>query len=139
VTAGGSVLGQPVVLPFAIAPTGFTRLMQTEASSPAPAPRGSGGIPFSLSTLGTRAIEDVVTAVPTGRKWFQLYMWRDRTGRWRWSSGRPTRVRYVAVTVDVPVAGARRRDVRNGMSIPPALTCAPFSMRRGARAGGSIC
>ena len=78
VTAGWNVLGQPVVLPFAIAPTGFTRLMHTEGEIAGAAAAAKAGIPFSLSTLGTCAIEDLVTAVPQGRKWFQLYMWRDR-------------------------------------------------------------
>ncbi len=123
VTAGWNVLGQPVVLPFAIAPTGFTRLMQTEGELAGARAAAAAGIPFSLSTLGTRAIEDVVTAVPQGRKWFQLYMWRDRDRSMALvkraaDAGFDT----LLVTVDVPVAGARRRDVRNGMSIPPALT-----------------
>ncbi|MCH2222122.1 MAG: alpha-hydroxy-acid oxidizing protein, partial [Dechloromonas sp.] len=72
---------------------------------------------------GTTAIEDLVAAAPQGRKWFQLYMWRDRERsmelvRRAADAGFDT----MLVTVDVPVAGARLRDVRNGMSIPPALT-----------------
>ena len=123
VTAGWNVLGQPVVLPFAIAPTGFTRLMQTEGELAGARAAAAAGIPFSLSTLGTCAIEDVATAVPQGRKWFQLYMWRDRDRSMALvkraaDAGFDT----LLVTVDVPVAGARWRDVRNGMSIPPALT-----------------
>src|SRR6185312_6760780 len=78
VTASWDVLGQPVVSPFAIAPTGFTRLMHTEGEIAGAQAAARAGIPFSLSTLGTCAIEDLVTAVPQGRKWFQLYMWRDR-------------------------------------------------------------
>src|SRR6202035_636161 len=83
----------------------------------------AAGIPFSLSTLGTASIEDVATAAPQGRKWFQLYMWRDRDRsmalvRRAAEAGFDT----LLATVDVPVAGARLRDVRNGMSIPPALT-----------------
>ncbi len=66
VTAGWNVLGQPVVLPFAIAPTGFTRLMQTEGEVAGARAAAAAGIPFSLSTLGTCAIEDVATAVPQG-------------------------------------------------------------------------
>lgn len=123
VTAGWYVLGEPVVLPFAIAPTGFTRLMHTEGEIAGARAAASAGIPFSLSTLGTTAIEDLVAAAPQGRKWFQLYMWRDRERSMRLvqraaDAGFDT----MLVTVDVPVAGARLRDVRNGMSIPPALT-----------------
>ncbi|ODR16145.1 alpha-hydroxy acid oxidase, partial [Mycobacterium gordonae] len=123
VSAGWDVLGRPVALPFAIAPTGFTRLMHTEGEIAGARAAASAGIPFSLSTLGTTAIEDLVAAAPQGRKWFQLYMWRDRERsmelvRRAADAGFDT----MLVTVDVPVAGARLRDVRNGMSIPPALT-----------------
>src|ERR1700754_5293050 len=61
VTAGWKVLGQPVVLPFGIAPTGFTRLMQTEGEIAGARAAAGAGIPFSLSTLGTTAIEDLET------------------------------------------------------------------------------
>ena len=123
VTAGWNVLGQPVVLPFGIAPTGFTRLMHTEGEIAGAAAAARAGIPFSLSTLGTCAIEDLVTAVPQGRKWFQLYMWRDRERsmalvRRAADAGFDT----LLATVDVPVSGARLRDNRNGMTIPPTLT-----------------
>ncbi|BBY00957.1 alpha-hydroxy-acid oxidizing protein [Mycobacterium seoulense] len=123
VTAGWNVLGQPVVLPFGIAPTGFTRLMHTEGEIAGAAAAAKAGIPFSLSTLGTCAIEDLVAAVPQGRKWFQLYMWRDRERsmalvRRAADAGFDT----LLATVDVPVSGVRLRDNRNGMTIPPTLT-----------------
>ena len=121
-------------MPFAIAPTGFTRLMHTEGELAGARVAAAAGIPFSLSTLGTASIDDVATAAPQGRKWFQLYMWRDRgTARWPLAAaGRPRPVSTpLLATVDVPVAGARLRDVRNGMSIPPALTLPDSpSMRR---------
>jgi len=123
VTAGWNVLGQPVVLPFGIAPTGFTRLMHAEGEIAGAQAAARAGIPFSLSTLGTIAIEDLVVAVPQGRKWFQLYMWRDRERSMALvqraaDAGFDT----LLVTVDVPAAGARLRDNRNGMTIPPTLT-----------------
>lgn len=117
------VLGQPVALPFGIAPTGFTRLMHTSGELAGARAAAAAGIPFSLSTLGTASIEEVAAAAPQGRKWFQLYMWRDRERsmalvRRAADAGYDT----LLATVDVPVAGARLRDTRNGMSIPPALT-----------------
>jgi L-lactate dehydrogenase (cytochrome) len=117
------VLGGHVAIPFAIAPTGFTRLMHTEGEIAGARVAAAAGIPFSLSTLGTASIEDVAAAAPQGRKWFQLYMWRDRDRsmalvRRAAEAGFDT----LLATVDVPVAGARLRDIRNGMSIPPALT-----------------
>ena len=117
------VLGGPVALPFGIAPTGFTRMMQSEGELAGAGAAGAAGIPFSLSTMGTSSIEDVQAANPTGRNWFQLYMWKDRD-RSMALVDRAARAGFdtLLVTVDVPVAGARLRDKRNGMSIPPALT-----------------
>jgi L-lactate dehydrogenase (cytochrome) len=117
------VLGGPVALPFGIAPTGFTRMMQSEGELAGAGAAGAAGIPFSLSTMGTSSIEDVQAANPHGRNWFQLYMWKDRD-RSMALVDRAARAGFdtLLVTVDVPVAGARLRDKRNGMSIPPALT-----------------
>ena len=73
--------------------------------------------------MGTTSIEDVAEASPQARKWFQLYMWRDRE-RSMALVERAKAAGYdtLVVTVDVPVAGARLRDTRNGMTIPPTLT-----------------
>ncbi|MDO0973376.1 alpha-hydroxy acid oxidase [Mycolicibacterium frederiksbergense] len=118
-----TILGGRSELPFGIAPTGFTRMMQTEGEYAGARAAARAGIPFSLSTMGTASIEDVKVANPHGRNWFQLYMWKDRD-RSMALVERAAAAGYdtLLVTVDVPVAGARLRDKRNGMSIPPALT-----------------
>jgi L-lactate dehydrogenase (cytochrome) len=118
-----TVLGGRVALPFGIAPTGFTRMMHTSGEMAGAAAAGAAGIPFALSTLGTSSIEQVAAANPDGRNWFQLYMWKDRERSMALvdraaAAGFDT----LLVTVDVPVAGARLRDVRNGMTIPPTLS-----------------
>jgi L-lactate dehydrogenase (cytochrome) len=117
------ILGGPSALPFAIAPTGFTRLMHTQGELAGASAAGAAGIPFTLSTLGTTSIENVKAANPDGRNWFQLYVMRDRDI----SYGLVERAAAAGFdtlqfTVDTPVAGARLRDKRNGFSIPPALT-----------------
>jgi L-lactate dehydrogenase (cytochrome) len=118
-----TILGGRSELPFGIAPTGFTRMMQTEGEYAGARAAARAGIPFSLSTMGTASIEDVKATNPHGRNWFQLYMWKDRD-RSMALVERAAAAGYdtLLVTVDVPVAGARLRDKRNGMSIPPALT-----------------
>jgi L-lactate dehydrogenase (cytochrome) len=123
VSTGWTVLGDDVARPFGIAPTGFTRLMHTEGELAGARAAAQAGIPFALSTLGTASIEEVKAANPHGRNWFQLYMWKDRDRSMALveraaAAGFDT----MLVTVDVPVAGARLRDTRNGMSIPPTLT-----------------
>ena len=111
--------------PFGIAPTGFTRMMHTEGERAGAAAAGAAGIPFSLSTVGTTSIEDVNAANPSGRNWFQLYMWRDRE-RSMALLDRAAACDYdtLLITVDVPVGGARLRDKRNGLTIPPSITAA---------------
>jgi L-lactate dehydrogenase (cytochrome) len=108
---------------LALPPTGFTRMMQTEGERAGAAAAAAAGIPFALSTMGTTSIEDVATAAPNGRNWFQLYMWEDRD-RSMALVDRAAKAGYdtLLVTVDVPVAGARLRDQRNGFTIPPQLT-----------------
>lgn len=117
------VLGKVAALPFGIAPTGFTRMMQTEGEIAGVTAAQDAGIPFALSTMATTSIEDVAAAAPEARKWFQLYMWKDRE-RSMALVDRAAAGGYdtLLVTVDVPVAGARLRDARNGMTIPPTLT-----------------
>jgi L-lactate dehydrogenase (cytochrome) len=120
---GTTILGKRSELPFAFAPTGFTRMMNHEGESAVVKVAERIGIPYALSTMGTTSIEDVAAAAPEARKWFQLYVWNDR------SAGEDLVKRSAAagyealmLTVDVPVAGARLRDVRNGFTIPPSLT-----------------
>ncbi|MDR6612121.1 alpha-hydroxy acid oxidase [Leifsonia sp. 1010] len=117
------IWGGPSALPFGIAPTGFTRLMQTEGETAGAGAAGAAGIPFTLSTLGTTSIEHVKAANPHGRNWFQLYVMRQR----EISYGLVERAAAAGFdtlffTVDTPIAGARLRDKRNGFSIPPQLT-----------------
>lgn len=117
------MLGKKSALPFGIAPTGFTRMMQTEGEIAGCTAAMDAEIPFTLSTMGTKSIEDIAEAAPTGRNFFQLYMWKDRER----SMGLVNRAaaagfETLVLTVDVPVAGDRLRDSRNGMTIPPSLT-----------------
>lgn len=117
------VFGGQSALPFGIAPTGFTRLMQTEGELAGASAAGKAGIPFCLSTLGTTSIEDVKAANPHGRNFFQLYVMRQR----EISYGLVKRAAEAGFdtlffTVDTPIAGARLRDKRNGFSIPPQIS-----------------
>ena len=117
------VLGAEVSLPFGIAPIGFTRMANSEGEIAGAGAAGGAGIPFTLSTLGTTTIEEVMAANPLGRNWFQLYLWKDHD-RSVALVDRAAAAGFDAllVTVDVPVAGARLRDKRNGLTIPPQLS-----------------
>lgn len=118
-----TILGKPASLPLIFAPTGFTRMMHHEGEPAVARVAGRVGIPYALSTVGTTSPERLATEAPDTRRWFQLYVWRDRDAvaalldRAK-TSGFDTLV----LTVDTQVAGARLRDVRNGLTIPPTLT-----------------
>lgn len=117
------VLGKESSLPFGIAPTGFTRMMHTEGEIAGCTAAEASRIPYSLSTMGTRSIEEVALAAPGGRNWFQLYMWKDRERSMALvERAKAAGFEALMLTVDVPVAGDRLRDKYNGMTIPPALT-----------------
>jgi L-lactate dehydrogenase (cytochrome) len=118
-----TVLGSRSALPLAFAPTGFTRLMHTEGESAVGRVAERAGVPYALSTMGTTSLEALAAAAPGARRWFQLYLWRDRDA----SAALVERARAagyeaLVLTVDTPVAGPRLRDVRNGFTIPPALS-----------------
>jgi L-lactate dehydrogenase (cytochrome) len=123
VDASTELLGAPSALPMAFAPTGFTRLMHTDGESAVGRVAERTGVPYALSTMGTTTLETLATAAPDARRWFQLYLWRDREA----SAALVERARAagyeaLVLTVDTPVAGPRLRDVRNGFTIPPALS-----------------
>ncbi|MEV0389351.1 alpha-hydroxy acid oxidase [Nonomuraea sp. NPDC050643] len=117
------VLGSASALPLVLAPTGFTRLMHHEGETAVARAAAAAGVPYTLSCMGTTSVEDLVRAVPDGRVWFQLYLWRDReAGRRLVGLALAAGVEALVLTVDTPVGGARMRDVRNGLTIPPTLS-----------------
>nr|WP_202457836.1 alpha-hydroxy acid oxidase [Streptomyces sp. SID5464] len=120
---GTQILGKRSALPFAFAPTGFTRMMHHEGERAVVAVAEQAGIPYALSTMGTTSIEDVARAAPDARRWFQLYVWHDR-GAGAELMRRAEEAGYdtLLLTVDTPVGGSRLRDLRNGLTIPPRLS-----------------
>ena len=128
VETGRDVLGRRAAMPLALAPTGFTRMMHTDGERAVASVAAEAGIPYTLSTMGTTTIEDMAAAAPDGRHWFQLYLWRDRAVA-KDLVARAAAAGYdtLMLTVDTPVGGNRRRDMHNGLSIPPALSLRTFA------------
>lgn len=116
-----NLLGQPLAFPFVLAPTGFTRIAHSQGELAVARAAERAGLPYSLSTLGTRSIEEVA-AVNAGRKWFQVYVWRDR-GLVKEMVARAAASGYEAImpTVDLATFGRRERDVRRGFEVPPQI------------------
>jgi len=115
------ILGGPAELPLVLAPTGFTRIADPQGELAVARAAARAGVPYTLSTLATRSIEEV-RSVSDGRLWFQVYAWRDR-GLVTEMVQRAAANDYEALvlTVDTAVFGRRERDVRRGFSLPPSI------------------
>jgi L-lactate dehydrogenase (cytochrome) len=121
--ASTSILGRDATYPFGFAPTGYTRMMHHEGESAVARVAQRVGIPYALSTMGTTTPEDVARAAPDADRWFQLYVWRDRDVSYALAQrAQESGFRTLILTVDLPVGGARLRDVRNGLTVPPSVT-----------------
>lgn len=121
IDTGTTLLGKPIPLPLVMAPTGFTRIADPKGELAVARAAARVGVPYALSTMGTRSIEEVAE-VCDGPKWFQVYTWRDR-GLVRSLLERAAAADYEAIllTVDTAVLGRRERDVRRGYTLPPKI------------------
>jgi L-lactate dehydrogenase (cytochrome) len=117
------LLGGTIALPIVLAPTGFTRLMHHEGEIAVARAAGAAGLPYALSTMGTTSIDALARSSPDTRRWFQLYLWKDRARTAELvAAAAANGYEALVLTVDTPVPGPRLRDARNGMTIPPRLT-----------------
>ncbi|NIR35413.1 MAG: alpha-hydroxy-acid oxidizing protein, partial [Actinobacteria bacterium] len=125
-----TVLGRPTPLPLVLAPTGFTRIASPPGELAVARAAARTGVPYVLSTMGTRSIEELAEASDSvewggegGRRlWFQVYTWKDR-GLVQEMVERSAAAGFEALvlTVDTARLGRRERDVRRGMELPPKL------------------
>ncbi len=116
-----TLFGKRVAMPVMLAPTGYTRLATSQGELAVARAAQRAGVPYSLSTMSTRSIEEVA-AVNSGSKWFQVYTWKDR-GLVEELVRRADAAGYEGLwlTVDTAVLGRRERDVRRGYTIPPKI------------------
>jgi L-lactate dehydrogenase (cytochrome) len=117
------VLGATLPVPFLLGPAGYTRMMHPDGEIGAARSALRHGVPYTLSTMASTGIEELRAGAGGGDLWFQLYLTRNRAQSLDLVS-RAAEGGYstLVVTVDTIVAGNRVRDLRNGLSIPPALT-----------------
>ncbi|MEV4804576.1 alpha-hydroxy acid oxidase [Nonomuraea sp. NPDC049421] len=116
------ILGRRVSMPVVLGPTGFTRMMHRSGERAVARAAQRAGVPYTLSTMGTTTAAGVAAAAPAGWNWFQLYVVRDRARTLETlATASEAGMDVLVVTVDVPVAGARLRDVRHGLTVPPTL------------------
>ena len=118
------VLGREISMPLFLAPTGMTRLFHHDGETAVSKAAAAADTYYSLSTVGATSIEDVAAACD-GPKCFQIYVMKDR-GLTREFIQRCKDANYdsLTLTVDIPVAGNRERELRYGFSMPPKLNLA---------------
>ena len=119
---GTTVLGEPWTVPVAIAPTGLAGLFHRNGEICGARAAQAFGVPFTLSTVSICSIEDVAEA--TGKPfWFQLYLMKDRGFNAELiERAKAARCSALMLTLDLIIQGLRRRDAKNGLSVPPRIT-----------------
>lgn len=117
-----TLLGASSSMPVAIAPMAIHGLADPGAEVDMAKAAAAAGIPFTLSTMSNRSIEEVAAGAPTATRWFQLYVQQDRAFTRRLCE-RAAAAGYAAIvlTVDLPVLGIRERDRRNGFTLDVPL------------------
>ncbi len=123
IDTGTSVMGAPMRLPFFISPTATSRLFHRRGGERAVARAAqAAGVVYTCSTLASTSMEDIARA-HDGPRWFQLYVWKDRAlVRETLARAKAAGFSAIILTVDVPVAGNRERDLANDFTIPPKVT-----------------
>ncbi len=118
-----TMIGQPVTMPVAIAPTGLTGMQHADGEILAARAAQKFGVPFTLSTMSICSIEDVSKATGGHPFWFQLYVMRDRDFIERLiERARAANCSALVITLDLQILGQRHKDLKNGLSAPPKLT-----------------
>ena len=122
------LFGRTIDFPLVLAPTGYSRMLHNDGEKSVARVAARNNVPYTLSTVGTTTVEDLAQAVPEGNNWFQLYIAKDR----RSTEGLIQRVlragyEVLMVTVDTQVGGARVRELRDGLTIPPSLSAKTFA------------
>jgi L-lactate dehydrogenase (cytochrome) len=118
-----TLLGTHASLPLVFAPTGFTRMIHYQGETAVARAAAHLGIPYALSTMGTTTPERLAAAAPGGAHWFQLYLRRNRRAALDLvQRAAASKFSTLILTVDTATSGARLRDIRNGLTIPPALS-----------------
>ncbi|AOO83337.1 alpha-hydroxy acid oxidase [Bosea vaviloviae] len=123
-TLASTMVGQPVAMPVALAPTGLTGMQHADGEILAARAASKAGVPFTLSTMSICSLEDIANHV--GKPfWFQLYVMKDRDFIARLiQRAKAAGVTALVLTLDLQILGQRHKDIRNGLSAPPKPTIA---------------
>ena len=116
------VIGRRSALPIIFAPTGYTRMMHYQGEVMVAKICEENNLIYNLSTMGTTSSEEIGNQVPGVRRWFQLYLWRDRDQSLKFiEEAKEAGFDGLMLTVDTAVGGIKWRDMRNGLTVPPKI------------------
>jgi len=116
------ILGNTSALPIIFAPTGYTRMMHYKGEVMVAKICQENNLIYNLSTMGTTSSKEIGAQVPDVRRWFQLYLWRDREQSLKFiEEARLAGFEGLMLTVDTAVGGIKWRDMRNGLTVPPKI------------------
>ena len=121
-STASTMIGQPVAMPVALAPTGLTGMQHADGEILAARAARKFGVPFTLSTMSICSIEDVAQHAGEGF-WFQLYVMKDKGFIERLiDRAKAANCSALVLTLDLQILGQRHKDLKNGLSAPPKLT-----------------
>lgn len=121
------IVGQKSALPIIFAPTGYTRMMHYQGEVMVAKVCEENDLVYNLSTMGTTSSKEIGDQVPTVRRWFQLYLWRDRSQSFKFiEEAQEAGFEGLMLTVDTAIGGIKWRDMRNGLTVPPKIGLKTF-------------
>jgi isopentenyl diphosphate isomerase/L-lactate dehydrogenase-like FMN-dependent dehydrogenase len=122
-----NIVGQKSALPIIFAPTGYTRMMHYQGEIMVAKICEENNLVYNLSTMGTTSSKEIGEQVPNVRRWFQLYLWRDRSQSLKFiEEAQAAGFEGLMLTVDTAVGGIKWRDMRNGLTVPPKIGLKTF-------------
>ena len=122
-----NIVGQKSALPIIFAPTGYTRMMHYQGEIMVAKVCEENNLVYNLSTMGTTSSKEIGDQVPNVRRWFQLYLWRDRSQCLKFiEEAQAAGFEGLMLTVDTAVGGIKWRDMRNGLTVPPKIGLKTF-------------
>jgi isopentenyl diphosphate isomerase/L-lactate dehydrogenase-like FMN-dependent dehydrogenase len=121
------IVDQKSALPIIFAPTGYTRMMHYQGEVMVAKVCEENKLVYNLSTMGTTSSKEIGNQVPNVRRWFQLYLWRDRSQSLKFiEEAESAGFEGLMLTVDTAVGGIKWRDMRNGLTVPPKIGLKTF-------------
>ena len=122
-----NIVGQISALPIIFAPTGYTRMMHYQGEVMVAKVCEENNLVYNLSTMGTTSSKEIGNQVPNVRRWFKLYLWRDRSQSLKFiEEAQIAGFEGLMLTVDTAVGGIKWRDMRNGLTVPPKIGLKTF-------------